>query len=48
LAVNKKAQAEGLRIGDDITHYQKVVLALRETQQLMTEIDEVIPEWPIG
>jgi len=32
---------------DDITHYQKIVLALRETRQLMDEIDEIIPSWPI-
>jgi len=32
---------------DDITHYQKIVLALRETRQLMAEIDATIPAWPI-
>ena len=32
---------------DDITHYQKIVLALRETRQLMEEIDRTIPAWPI-
>ncbi len=32
---------------DDIAHYQKIVLALCETRQLMAEIDEIIPEWPI-
>jgi len=32
---------------DDITHYQKVVVALQETIRLMKEIDEAIPEWPI-
>ena len=32
---------------DDIKHYQKIVLSLRETRELMTEIDEVILEWPI-
>lgn len=32
---------------DDIAHYQKIVLALRETRQLMQEIDKVIPRWPI-
>jgi predicted helicase len=31
----------------DISHYQKIVLALRETRQLMQEIDEVIPGWPL-
>ncbi len=32
---------------DDITHYQKIVLALRETISLMAEIDEIIPGWPM-
>ncbi len=32
---------------DDITHYQSVVLALREPRQLMEEIDQIVPAWPI-
>jgi hypothetical protein len=32
---------------DDLTHYQKVVVALRETMRLMDEIDQTIPGWPI-
>lgn len=32
---------------DEITHYQKIVVALRETKKLMKEIDDAIPEWPI-
>lgn len=32
---------------DDITHYQKIVIALRETINLMAEIDKLIPSWPI-
>lgn len=34
---------------DDITHYQKIVVALNETIRLMKEIDEVIEQhggWP--
>jgi hypothetical protein len=34
---------------DDIAHYQKIVVALRETIRLMKEIDEVIEKhggWP--
>ena len=34
---------------DDIDHYQKIVVALKETIRLMSEIDEVIAEqcgWP--
>lgn len=33
---------------DDLTHYQRVVVALRETIRLMAEIDQAIPKWPIG
>ncbi len=32
---------------DDIIHYQRIVLALRETITLMAEIDEIIPGWPM-
>jgi hypothetical protein len=28
-------------------HYQKVIVALAETQRLMEEIDKAIPGWPI-
>jgi predicted helicase len=33
---------------DDINHYQKIVIALRETTRLMAEIDKEIPSWPIS
>lgn len=32
---------------DDILHYQRVVVALKETITIMKNIDEVIPSWPI-
>jgi hypothetical protein len=32
---------------DDLLHYQKIVVALKETIQLMEEIDALIPTWPI-
>jgi predicted helicase len=32
---------------DDLMHYQKVVVALKETMRLMGEIDRAIPGWPI-
>ena len=32
---------------DDVTHYGKIVVALKETMRLMEEIDEIIPSWPI-
>jgi len=33
---------------DDIQHYHKIVVALKETIRLMSEIDAAIPRWPIG
>jgi len=32
---------------DERVHYQKIVVALKETTRLMAEIDEVIPGWPV-
>jgi len=32
---------------DDVLHYQKVVVALKETMQRMEEIDQLIPGFPI-
>lgn len=32
---------------DDILHYQRIVVALKETMDLMQKIDEAIPGWPI-
>ena len=32
---------------DDVAHYGKIVVALKETIRLMEEIDGVIPFWPI-
>jgi len=32
---------------DDSAHYQKIVVALKETIRLMAEIDELIPGWPV-
>lgn len=32
---------------DDLMHYQKVIVALKETMRLMEEIDKAIPKWPI-
>jgi len=33
---------------DDLTHYRRVVVALRRTMQLMDEIDTAIPAWPLA
>ncbi len=32
---------------DHLLHYQKIVVALKETMRLMEEIDDLIPSWPI-
>jgi predicted helicase/Txe/YoeB family toxin of Txe-Axe toxin-antitoxin module len=32
---------------EDILHYQRIVVALKQTIELMTKIDAAIPEWPI-
>jgi type ISP restriction-modification system protein len=32
---------------EDITHYQRVVVALKETIRLMGEIDQAIVKWPV-
>lgn len=32
---------------DDVSHYQKIVVALKETIRVMGEIDAIIPGWPI-
>lgn len=32
---------------EDIQHYQRIVVAIRETLRLMAEIDRAITNWPI-
>lgn len=32
---------------DDLTHYERIVVALAETIRLMAEIDDAIPSWPL-
>lgn len=32
---------------EDIQHYQRIVVALKETIELMTKVDAAIPAWPI-
>jgi len=31
---------------DEVLHYQRIVVAMKETMQIMAEIDEVIPDFP--
>ena len=35
------------RSHDDITHYQRIVVALSETRRSMAAIDKAIPGWPL-
>ena len=32
---------------DDLVHYQRMIVAIKETLRLMEEIDRIIPGWPI-
>jgi hypothetical protein len=32
---------------DELTHYQRIIVALQKTIGLMTQIDETIPVWPL-
>ena len=32
---------------DDVLHYMRVIIALRETQRLVGKIDSLIPTWPL-
>jgi predicted helicase len=32
---------------DDVAHYQRIVVALKETIRIMAEIDRAIPAWPL-
>jgi len=39
---------KGRKIGvDESTHYQKIVVTIKETIRLMAEIDALIPRWPL-
>ena len=33
---------------DEIRHYQRMIAALRETAQVMSKIDALVPTWPLG
>jgi predicted helicase len=42
-----RKKAERCLSADDLMHYMKIVVSLRETQRVMKEIDELIPNWPM-
>ncbi|MGK7923608.1 MAG: type ISP restriction/modification enzyme, partial [Trichodesmium sp.] len=33
---------------EEINHYQKIIVALKETRKLMTQIDKIMPSFPLG
>lgn len=42
-----RKKAERVLSTDDLKHYMKIVVALRETIRIMSEIDKAIPAWPM-
>ena len=42
-----RKKAERSLSTDDLKHYMKIVVALRETIRIMREIDKAIPSWPL-
>ena len=42
-----RKKAERALSTDDLKHYMKIVVALRETIRIMGEIDQAIPSWPM-
>lgn len=42
-----RKKAERVLSTEDLKHYMKIVVALRETIRIMSEIDKAIPSWPI-
>jgi len=43
-----KDRRERTLSSDDVTHYQNIVIALQNTIRLMSEIDALIPAWPLA
>lgn len=33
---------------EDVQHYLRMIIALRETRRIMAEIDNIIPVWPLA
>lgn len=33
---------------DDLTHYRKMLVAIRKTIEIMEQIDNAVPRWPIA
>lgn len=42
-----KDRRERALSGDDVNHYQRVVVSLKETIRLMKEIDKAVIQWPM-
>jgi hypothetical protein len=43
----KDGKTRNPRTAGDARHYQRVVVAIKETIRLMSEIDKAIPRWPV-
>lgn len=43
-----KDRRERVLTYDDLRHYQRIVVALKETIRVMDAIDDAIPAWPMG
>lgn len=41
-----RKKAERVLSTDDLKHYMKIIVSLRETIRIMSEIDKAIPAWP--
>jgi len=42
-----RKKAERVLSTEDLRHYMKIVVVLHETINIMKEIDQTIPAWPI-
>jgi hypothetical protein len=45
--LNKRLVATAVSKAGQMTHYQRVVVAIKETIRLRSEIDKAIPKWPM-
>jgi len=45
--LKERKKAERCLSLDDLKHYMKIIIAMRETIRIMNEIDKIIPKWPM-
>lgn len=46
--LKERKKAERTLSTDDLKHYMKIIVSIRETIRIMKEIDQTIPNWPIA